>query len=287
MKKVSVVFRKQASVPGQVPVRTGTPYDRRSGFYGIVTEVHPEDLTVNVRTDTGRVLSGVRVASRQWVTMDDGKDWLTGERKLPPVNSFVLCLMPTGDPASAVVLCSVFACQDSMNGGISAFKDDSEDAKFTDRKADSGGWLFTHDRRTGTRRIGNAPVPGDQTIFLEVDQEEEGREKARLSVHGTVIEIDNENGIKIATDKNADVEADGDVNINVSGNAGLNVGGNLKAEATGNAEVKGANVTVEASASLVLKTGDAAAFVPNIIPTCPFGIPHGGKAAGIVKLCGA
>jgi phage baseplate assembly protein gpV len=215
------------------------------------------------------------VASPQWVTIDTEKDYLTGERKLPPVNSFVFCLMPNGDPNSALVLCSVFAYQDSMGGGIGAFKEEGEDAKEIDKKVDSGGWLFTHDKRTGSRRMQNAPVVGEETIALEVDQESAGDEKIALTVHGNVIECDRDGGIKITTDKNITLEAEGQGSVTIQGDAAINVNGNLTAEAAGNVEVKGTNVTVEAAAMLTLKSGDAAPWMPNTIPACPFGIPHG------------
>ncbi|MDR0473594.1 MAG: hypothetical protein LBH43_07990, partial [Treponema sp.] len=213
MDTVNVVIRKAKSVPGQSPMRSETPFDDRYGFYGVVTEVHPETLTVNVRMDTGREISGVRVASQQWVTMDKEKDYLTGERKLPPVNSFVCCFMPTGEPTSAVVMFSVFAYQDSMGGGITEFKEDSEDAKHIDKKIDNGGWLFTHDKRTGTRRIQNAPKEGDETISLEVNQEEEGNEKATLTIHGNIITIDKDNGIAVESDKDFAVTIKGKADV--------------------------------------------------------------------------
>jgi phage baseplate assembly protein gpV len=293
MGSVNVVIKKAKSMP-QFPMPIETPFDHRYGFYGVVTEVHPETLTVNVRMDTGREISGVRVKSDQWVTMDEDKDYLTGERRLPPVDSYVCCFMPTGEPTSAVVMFSVFAYQDPMGGGITEFKEDSEDANHIDKRVDSGGWLFTHDKRTGTRRIQNAPKEGDETISLEIDQEKEEDEKVTITIHGNVFTVDKDNGIAIKTDKNTDVKVDGKVNISVKGDASLNVdgnieakaGGNLKAEATGNADIKGVNVTVEASALLTLKTGDAAALMPNIVPVCPFGMAHGGPTAGIVKLKG-
>lgn len=49
------------------------------------------------------------------------------------------------------------------------------------------------------------------------------------------------------------------------------------------------SMSIEIDATgLVLKSGDAAGWVPNVIPVCPFsGAVHGGAAAGIVKLKGA
>jgi len=42
-----------------------------------------------------------------------------------------------------------------------------------------------------------------------------------------------------------------------------------------------------ASGEIVLKTGDASPWLPNVLPKCPLlGIPHGGPDAGIIKLKG-
>ena len=87
--------RKQKSEGGN-PFHNSTPYDKRYGFWGVVREVHPEDCTVHVLTDMGIVLTGVRVASAEWVTVEKDKP-LTGERHLPPVDTYVFCMMPTGE----------------------------------------------------------------------------------------------------------------------------------------------------------------------------------------------
>ena len=251
-----VTVKKTKSLPGQIPMKPASPFDRCYGFYGMVTEVHPETLTVNVLMDTGRKISGVRVASRQWVTMDEEKDYLTGERNLPPVNSFVLCLMPTGEPTSAVVLCSVFAYQDSMGGGISEFKPSLEDteaideAKAIEKTVDNGGWLFTHDKRTGSRRIQNAPKIGDETISLEIDQENKGNEKVKITIHGNIYTIDRDNGIKEETDKNhksiiqknKTVEIGGNDNLEIKGNATWEIGGNLNINTKGSVKINGATI---------------------------------------------
>jgi len=237
MSAVNVVIKKTKAIPGQSPMRSETPYDHRYGFYGMVTEVHPKTLTVNVRMDTGREISGVRVASREWVTIDTEKDYLTGERDLPPVDSFVFCLMPSGEPTSALVLCSVFAYQDSMGGGITEFKEKSEDAKFIDKRVDSGGWLFTHDKRTGTRRIQNAPKIGDETISLEIDQEEKGKEKATITIHGNTFTVDKENGVQLETDKNVNQKIEGDYEKKVKGKHSVAVDGDYKAEVKGKTDI--------------------------------------------------
>lgn len=50
---------------------------------------------------------------------------------------------------------------------------------------------------------------------------------------------------------------------------------------------KNGNEILYTSTGIQLKTGDASAWAPNVMKTCPLtGIPHGGNVAGIVKLTG-
>ncbi|GHT83732.1 hypothetical protein FACS1894137_05660 [Spirochaetia bacterium] len=226
MENISIHVNKKRSIPGQDQLKSESPFDRRSGFFGVVIEVQPKTNTVSIRSDTGRVYTGIRVASPQWVTMSDkngqtkSKDKLTGKRHLPPVNTCIYCLMPTGEPSSAIVLCSIFAYQDPNH---SYFKEDSEDAAFTEKLIDNGGWMFTHDMRTGTRRIKNHPVDGKETISLEIDQEEEGKNKTTLTIYENIFEIDEENKKVTATIK-------GDADVGVKGNANLKVDGDIVIE---------------------------------------------------------
>jgi hypothetical protein len=255
MESINIFLGKKRNPPGQSPIHTETPFDRRSGFFGVVTEVQPENNTVTVRGDFGRDITGIRVASSQWVTMpyDEGetksKDTLTGHRHLPPVNTYVYCLMPTGEPSSAIVLCSVFAYQDPNHAEL---RDGEKDSEFIDINVDSGGWKFTHDIRTGTRKIQNSPKDGEETISLEINQEEEGKSKIVFKFFDNYIEYDEEKqgwkqsiegdvdlavkgkitatatkDVKVFTDGNADVEAKGDLSYKSSASGILEIGNSV------------------------------------------------------------
>jgi hypothetical protein len=172
--------------------------------------------------DTGRDINDVRVASPEWVTMPytegetKSRDTLTGQRRLPPLNSYVYCLMPSGEPSSAIALCSVFPTADP---NYDAFKEDSEDAGFIDEKVDSGGWKFIHDIRTGTRKTQNSPKDGEETIKIEIDQEEKGSEKVIITIHGNIFTVDKDNGIDVKSDKNFTGHFKGKSVVDVTGNA--------------------------------------------------------------------
>jgi hypothetical protein len=213
------------SLPGQKKINGKSNIDGRIGFWGVVTELHPEDMCVDVLMDVGIELPNVRVSSLDWVTMDNDDNrnskFLSGTRNLPPKGTLVFCLMPTGQYSDAFILCSGFAMKDSMGGGISEFKEKSEDAKYIRKHISNSGWSSKKDRRTGTVKIYNSPREGNETIRIEVDQGEKGNEKVTITIHGNIFTIDKENGIHIKSDKN------------------------LSEDVTGNAEYKSSNTDIK------------------------------------------
>jgi hypothetical protein len=262
VENISITINKKRSIPGQTPIHTKTPFDQRSGFFGVVTEVQAKNNTVTVRTDFGRDIAGIRVASSQWVTMADdkgktkSKDTLTGQRHLPPVNTYVYCLMPTGEPSSAIVLCSVFAYQDPNHAD---FKEDSEDGAFIDKHIDNGGWKFTHDIRTGTRKIQNSPKDGEETISLEIDQEEEGKSKIIFKFFDNLIKFNEEK-------KGWTQFIEGDIDIAVKGKITATVTKDVKVTTDGNAEVEAkGDLSYKSTASGMLEIGNSVASLGAMI----------------------
>jgi hypothetical protein len=196
--EVNIVFRRRPVLPGMPELPSSTPFDKRCAFWGIVKEIHPETNTVDVITGEGFKVPNVRVGSRQWVTLDKEKGFLSGERDLPPENTMVLCLMPNGEYSDCAVIGSGFALADPEHA---AFKEDSEEAKFIDKGVDNAGWKRTFDKRTGTVEYQNAPQDGEETVLIEIDQQVKGNEKAGIKVHGTLVSITKDGGISIQTDK--------------------------------------------------------------------------------------
>jgi hypothetical protein len=283
-----IIHTKKSAAPSRKQLSSSTPYDARYGFEGMVTELHPENNTVHVRTPEGREISNVKVIS-PWVTIDKDKGYLSGKRHLPPIDTYVLVFMPNGEYSSAVIIGSVFS-NDPQHGD---FKEDSEDAKEINEGIENSGWKYTDDKRTGTRVLQNKPK--DPTIKIEVDQEKNEDEKVTITIHGSIFTVDKNDGIKVETDKNIAVSAKGNATVDVGGDMSATVKGKTNIKSTGAVNVessaditaKGVNATVEASTMLTLKTGDASAWIPNGIAVCPYnGIPHGGEALGIAKLKG-
>ena len=222
------LMRKQKA-ESRSPFNNSTPYDKRYGFWGVVREVHPEDCTVHVLTDMGILLTGVRVASAEWVTVEKDKP-LTGERHLPPIDTYVFCMMPTGEYTSAFVLCSGFTRQEAVHAD---FKKKGEDAAMTHEKVDNSRWHYTCDYRTGTKKIDNKME--DPTISIEVDQETDGDEKATITVHGMVITATKDDGLNITTDKKITLkdkegftyETEGEISIKSSKQGTVEVGNSV------------------------------------------------------------
>jgi hypothetical protein len=262
MENINIHINKKRPSAGQAPIHTESPFDKRSGFYGVVVDVHYKNNTVDVRSDSGRVFTGIRVASGEWVTIPQkeaackNKDNLTGRRHLPPKDTYVLCFMPTGEPSSAIVLCSVFAYQDPNHAEL---RDGGEDNEYIDENVDGGGWKFTHDIRTGTRKIQNSPKDGEETISLEVNQEEEGKAKIIFKLFENVLEFDEEK-------RGWKQEIKGDVELAVDGKLTASVTKDVKVAADGKADVEAkGDLSYKSSASGMLEIGNSVATLGEMI----------------------
>ena len=205
------------------------PLTGRAGFFGVVSAVHPVDLTVDVIADSGVEIQHLKVASRQWVDYEEGASpQLTGRRDLPPVGSYVYCVMPTGTYNGCFVLCSLFS-DEAVHGEYRAADDTDEDIANTVLDVEKSGWQATTDIRTGSKSVQNKQT--DETISLSVDQETAGDEAVTLTVHGTVITIDAE-GISITTDKAITMDAGEGVTNRYTGDLTISSDGAVSISAT-------------------------------------------------------
>jgi hypothetical protein len=187
MPDINIVLHKGKTPFGKKPFEPVTPADDRYGFWGMVTELHPKNHTVHVRTPEGRIISNVRVSSSVWVTIDKDKGFLSGRRYIPPIDTYVLVFMPNGKYSSAVVIASGFS-DDPQHAG---FKGNKEDKKEIDESILNSGWKFTEDNRTGTRVLQNKP--NNPTIVFEVNQDKNGEEYIVATIHENVISLNKQN----------------------------------------------------------------------------------------------
>ncbi|MGL4981273.1 MAG: hypothetical protein ACRC4W_00185 [Treponemataceae bacterium] len=229
------------------------------GFWGVVKEVHPESNTVHVRMRNGEILTKVRVASFEWVTVDKKKGFLSGERHLPPVDTFVFCITPNKNNLDAFVLCSGFSLQESVHDD---FKKKGDDGANVWEKVENSGWKTTTDYRTGTKIIQNKKEDG--SIKIEVDQESENDEKLKITIHENEITI-TKDGIDIKTKKSINIKTEKDQEIKAQ---------NITIESSGKTEIKGSSIVIGGT---VTPKGTGALCA---IPVCPFsGAPHTGDTS--------
>jgi hypothetical protein len=164
--------------------------------------------------------------------------------------------MPTGEPSSAVALCSVFAYQDPNHAEL---RDGGKDNEYIDERVDSGGWKFTHDIRTGTRKIQNSPKDGEETISLEVNQGEEGKAKIIFKFFENTLEFDEEKrGWKQEIKGDAGLAADGKLTAAVTGDVKVTTEGNADVEAKG-------DLSYKSSATGMLEIGNSVATLGAMI----------------------
>jgi hypothetical protein len=208
---------------------------------------------VDVRLENGREIYAARVLTKEWVV--DSESPVTGRRDLPPVGARVLVMFPEGQgrPEFAYVLGSLlFANADTPH--LPFVEKDKENEEYERSPA---GWTETINRETG-----------------RIDIQHDG---------GIMVTVDPETGLTV-TDQHGNTVTTADTGVNIG-----DANGNTVGMASGGITIEDANgnQVVMDAAGVKLKTGDASPWLPNIIPTCPFtGAPHGGPAAGIVKLTG-
>lgn len=180
------------------------------GFWGYVTEVHSDTLTVNVTGDNGFEYFYIPVSSGEWVN----SDIKSGSRYLPPVNSRVFVLMPTKTIQSAFVLCSGFGMYESEEkAGFNAEndKDDINKKNSSIRNKKISGWEENIDTNTGNYDL--VSKDGKISIHIQTDKIDDVEKNVSLTAWGTEIKI--ENGKVILNISNQNVELScSDVNIN-------------------------------------------------------------------------
>ncbi len=307
---ITIVTKKKPNASQSSPqVRHTPPYTQRYGAWGRVEQTYSINNSADIYLTTGVFLKHVPVLSGEWVT--PGDDYTSGARNLPPKDTQVFVFMPYGNYDGCVVLGSGFV--DDESNQKAAFMDDNGKERIR-RRVLPGNWKEEYHYATGTAEIVS---PDDKTICkIDYGTEEEAKDapefhlslfdqikadvisekSVSLSAFDDEVKIEHTKGdsAKITVFDTELIIKQGEVSlvtkkstVEVDGDAVIKTSGKTTVEASGDASVKGANVTVEAASNLTLKTGDAASWMPNILPVCPLGPMHGGASAGVVKLKGA
>lgn len=191
------------------PVRENNYLSGRIGFWGTVSAQNSLSNTVTVISDTGYEYSGIPVFSKEWVTIDDNKDYIPSTRNLPPVKSRVFVLTPTFTAVGAFVLCSGFSRGDENIRTLWAQSESELEEKNNSRETKTqGGWDITENYKNGNSTF----YSNDEDIKLDVqvvddEQDSNNKKKIMLTAWDNVITI-SEDGISIADKNDNSVVAD-------------------------------------------------------------------------------
>ncbi|GHU66625.1 hypothetical protein FACS189447_07880 [Spirochaetia bacterium] len=127
--------------------------------------------------------------------------------------------------------------------------------------------------------------PGEK-IFFSRNADGELQSIIKMLEDGTIDRAIKKDSItKIEGKETIDIE--GDLTLTVKGTIKRTGKGDIKEEATGEYSIKAQSIKITGTTEIILSTIGSAAWFPNCIPTCPFGMPHGGQPGGITGLKGA
>ena len=172
------------------------------GFWGYVTEVHSDTLTVNVIGDNGFKYYYIPVVSNTWVN----SDLKSGSRYLPPVNSRVFVLMPTKTIQGAFVLCSGFGMYETEEKADFNAENNNDDIKEKNesvRTKTISGWEEKIDNKTGNYDL----VSSDNNIqiHIQTNKIKDVEKHISLTAWGTTIKIENGKIILDTNNKNLEL----------------------------------------------------------------------------------
>lgn len=208
-----------------------THMDKKIGFWGYVTEVNSTTNRVTVQASTGQIFPGIPVYSQEWVVKEDGKDFVSGSRNLPPVNSRVFVIMPTYTASGAFVLCSGYAPGEKDTHNLYGNEQNKSEKNRILEKITQGGWHFQENYDSGKLTFES----NDNNISIELMLKDE-TENSKTNPKGIkikawkhVINI-NQNGIKLEADSDTTIDA-GENKIVLNGKE-IDLNGNSKSLVT-------------------------------------------------------
>lgn len=261
---------------------SSSPMGSRYGCWAVVQSVDSKSNSVDVYLDTGVFVGSVPVSSKEWVREND--EYVSGERNLPPQDSRVFIMMPSGTIDSAFVLCSGFSIYETPHIDAFMAKDDSEKEKKDPvrQRVLPGNWKTEYNHDNGTAKVVS---PDEKTSFL-LDYEPNDPELHISLFDETKIDAVSGKDMKVTCFDTVITIKDGEITINVPKSV-IKVNGDISVEASGNASVKATKTTVEGNVEITGGEFTMEGTVPPTgtgplcaIPVCPFsGAPHSGPQA--------
>lgn len=214
----------------QTPLTNESYMEHRIGFWACVVDVHSDKNTVDVLSDTGFKLVDIPVISKQWICIDNNKDFTPASRNLPQINSRVFILMPTGTIDGSFVLCSGYSNGDTTSHGLWAEKQQSDISKKNniEESISQSGWNKKEYYRDGNIIF----VSLDENVKLEiilVDNSQDSLVKGisvkawnnSIVVNEEGISFEDKNSNKISTSNNGISLIDKNNNKITTNNSGL------------------------------------------------------------------
>jgi hypothetical protein len=194
MKTVVLESTKKKAAPKQLDMpRTAQYY----GTWGRVVARNSKDHSVDLVLSEGYQVTNIPVASKEWVTLKG--DSILGERDLPPVESVVFVLMPTGSIESAFVLTSCFL--PILDKHTEEFLvEGKESEKYTVLE---GKWTKKYDKTSGDMEIVGTDDDG-KTLMLSISKSEKKIHICDWNENDVVID---ENGINIKSASKTIIES--------------------------------------------------------------------------------
>lgn len=196
-----MLVRKVRTKAESVPLENSSYRDGCVGFWGNVIGIDTEELAVDVQACTGMKYRGIPCISKEWVVYNESKDYVPGERDLPPLNSRVFVFMPTHTLSGAFVLCSGFARgEPSVRNLFAKNETEKEDFRTIKEHISQGGWKEKEFADNGNKIFES----NDGNILINLvaaDDSKNGLEKeVSIKAWDQTIKI-NKDGISIKTDK--------------------------------------------------------------------------------------
>jgi len=245
------------------------------GMWGKVIARHSDDHTVDVLTDRGFEVRRIPVASRDWVTESDPP---AGGRDLPPEDTYVFMLMPTGQIESAFIIASAFprTLSTMKNEFLAGGKEEESFSRI------EGGWQKTYDKSKG-----DTLIEDKDGFTLTVKKSE--KKTTVVDWNNNQATID-ENGIAVrdANNNKATMNASGTKIEDKNGNViTMNASGVIVKDKNGNeVDMQATGATIKTTKGKI--TGGAFEMAGTVAPTgsgpfcaipvCPLtGLPHTGS----------
>jgi len=204
---MNIYLEKTRKDSNQTPKESNSYLNERIGFWACVISVNSDRNSVDVMSDTGYKLIDIPVMSKEWICNDEQKTYISASRNLPPVNSRVFVLMPSGTVSGSFVLCSGFAAGEKTTHELFAKNStDVEKLNNIEEKITCGGWTIKEYYSDGNKVY----LSLDGKIKLEVCLAENNSESLvkgiKLSAFNNVVQID-ENGINLTDCNNTNIKS--------------------------------------------------------------------------------